>query len=413
MNATDYRRRFRDIVEHAPGRHFMLDYGGDQACASIFTYAPLLRKLGVHRLPRVNNLVQLSALPEDEFLQRYDIGIRWFYPRPSHRDRDLAEQFSDAMNIDIEMELEKGYVSGGAGAWFRDEWGVTWKRSAYYFDQAEHPLSGKSFDEIRRYPFPDPTDPLRTENLAADLQRCLQENPNYVVSLSQSYGGILETALWVRGYADFYMDLASESPEGLWLLDFLTDYFLEFNLRYLAAVEGKVHVLAIGDDYGMQDRLLISPTLWRKHIKPRYARLLAAVKTLYPHIRVFHHSCGAIFPIIGDLAEIGIDILNPIQPAAKDMEPERLKRSFGGLLTFHGGIDVQQLLPFGTPEDIRAEVIRRLRILSADGGYIVAPSHNIQANTPLANVLAFYDAVKEFGAEHVQQDGQRQTDRIR
>ncbi len=140
--------------------------------------------------------------------------------------------------------------------------------------------------------------------------------------------------------------------------------------------------------------------MWKIYIKPRYNELIDSIKSKYPHIKVLHHSCGSIYPIIEDLIDIGVDILNPIQPTAKDMDPEKLKTRFGRRITFHGGIDVQTLLPFGTIREIKSEVTKILEILSDNGGYIVAPSHNIQAGTPVENIIAFYDTVNEYTERH-------------
>jgi uroporphyrinogen decarboxylase len=197
------------------------------------------------------------------------------------------------------------------------------------------------------------------------------------------------------------LDIGSGSKEYRYLLDRINEYFIAWNKNYLASVDGKVDIVAIGDDYGMQDRTILSPEMWRKCIKPRYAELIDSIKSNYPNVKLFHHSCGSIYPIIDDLIEIGVDILNSIQPTAKDMEPEKLKKKYGDRITFHGGIDVQNLLPFGTPREIQSEVRRRLEILAENGGYIVAPSHNIQAGTPAENIIAFYEMVNEYASSYI------------
>ena len=396
MGKINYREKFHEILDHKNGRNFLLDYGGDQAAISVFVYYKVLKELGINKIPRINSFVQLSALPEDEFLRRYNIGFRWLYPRPSKKTRQIIEEHRETFDIDVEAEIKRGYVSGKIGNFFIDEWGVKWKRHAYYFEMVEHPLSGSNLEDIKKYVFPDPADKLRLENISEDLNKYYTENPNYIISLSQSYGGILETASWLRGFMNFYIDIGTNSKECNYLLDKIKEYFKEWNINYVSSVEGKVDIVAIGDDYGMQDRMILSPGMWRKYIKPRYKEEIENVKRKYPHIKWFHHSCGSIFPIINDLIEIGVDILNPIQPKAKDMEPERLKENFGDRITFHGGIDIQELLPFGTPKEIKREVVKRLDILSENGGYIIAPSHNIQARTPTENIFAFYDAVNEY-----------------
>lgn len=395
----NYKQIFNRIVNHEKGRSFLLDFGGDQASISIFAYKQFLNRIGIKRTPKINSLVQLSSIPEKEFLEKYNIGFRWLYPKPSRKSQILLEKYKDTINIDIDAEIKRGYVSSGTGKIFEDEWGVKWKRSAYYFEMTKHPLEGKSFEEIKKYKFPDPGDSERTKGLKNELQSYLDENSNYIISLSQSYGGILETALWLRGYMDFYIDIASNTRECRYLLDSITEYFIDWNCHYLKAIEGKVDILAIGDDYGMQDRTILSPEVWRKQIKPRYQNMIKNAKSKYPDLKWFHHTCGSVFPIIGDLIDIGVDILNPIQPTALDMQPERLKKTFGINIIFHGGIDIQKLLPFGTPDEIRNEVRRIISILSENGGYIAAPSHNIQALTPVENIIALYETVNELFIE--------------
>jgi len=399
-DAINYKEEFVKILSHENGRHFLLDFGGDQASVSIFAYGGVLSKLGIEGAPKINNFVQLSSLPEEEFLRKYKIGFRWLYPKPSRKTRELIEEFRETFEFDVRTEIQQGYAAGGSGKYFFDEWGVKWKRSAYYFEQVAHPLAGKSYDEITQFIFPDPSDRLKVENLKDELRAYSEENLQYIISLSQSYGGLLETALWIRGYMDFYLDMGSNSRECRYLLDGIKEYFIEWYKQYLSSVDGSVDIVAIGDDYGMQDRMLLSPEMWRTYIKPRYKELIDSIKSKYSHIKVFHHSCGSIYPIIEDLIEIGVDILNPIQPTAKDMDPAKLKRRFGRRITFHGGIDVQTLLPFGTVREIKSEVIRILEILSENGGYIIAPSHNIQAGTPVENIFAFYDTVNEYTERH-------------
>ena len=207
----NYKKIFKGIVEHKNNNIFMIDFGGDQASISIFAFSDVMKMLGINKEPRVNSLVQLSSATEKEFSDKFNIGFRWLYPKPSKKFRKLIERFKDVMNVDVKRELKQGYISGGKGSYFIDEWGVKWKRSAYYFEMVEHPLKGGSLEEIKNYKFPDPTDSLRVENLKKDLENCLNQNENFVISLSQSYGGILETALWLRGFTDFYIDIATNN----------------------------------------------------------------------------------------------------------------------------------------------------------------------------------------------------------
>ena len=396
----NYKAIFNDIIHHKHGKYTMLDFGGDQAAISVFAYDKTLRSIGVNRAPKINSLVQLSALPEKEFLKKYDVGTRWLYPKASKRTRELNEEYSAVINVDVEKEIRSGFVMGNADRFFYDEWGVKWQRSAYYFEQVKHPLQDLTYQEVRNYEFPNPEDPLRLQGTLIELEEYQTENPNYVILFSQSYGGILETALWLRGFEQFYMDLSLNTKICDYLLDAITDYLVTWTAYFLRELKGRVDVVAIGDDYGMQDRMLMSPETWREKIKPRHKHFIESFKNKFSHTYMFHHTCGSVTPIVEDLIDNGVDILNPIQPTAKGMEPSELKSKFGRRITFHGGIDVQKLLPNAEPRRIREEVLRIMEILSEDGGYIVAPSHNIQAETPTENIISFYDAVMEFKQMH-------------
>jgi len=158
-----------------------------------------------------------------------------------------------------------------------------------------------------------------------------------------------------------------------------------------------VDILWCGDDFGTQSGLLMDPDLWRAYFKPRIQYMFQEFRKINPEIKLAWHSCGSILPIIPDFIEIGLDILNPLQPLATGMDPRFLKDTYGEMLTFFGAIDVQHLLPSETPAVVKREVKRIASILGNGGGYILAPAHNVQPDTPVENVLAMYDAVREMG----------------
>jgi uroporphyrinogen-III decarboxylase len=149
----------------------------------------------------------------------------------------------------------------------------------------------------------------------------------------------------------------------------------------------------IGDDVGGQQGMVISPDHWRRYLKPRLAELIASLKALNRDIRIAYHSDGNIYPIIPELIEIGLDVLNPVQPAC--MDPARLKREFGERLCFWGSIDEQKTLPFGSPANVREEVLTRLTTLGREGGLIIGPTHHVQLDTPLENFWAMVDTVTQ------------------
>ena len=161
-------------------------------------------------------------------------------------------------------------------------------------------------------------------------------------------------------------------------------------------IEMGADVLCCGDDFGSQTSLMMDQNTFRRVFKPRIKEMFAEYRKVNPNIKIAWHTCGAVKPIIPDFIELGLDFLNPIQPLARDMEPQQLKDEFGRDLGFFGGICVQDLLPNGTPEEVEAEVIRRAGILGKGGGYIIAPAHNIQEDTSMENIMALFDTVKEL-----------------
>jgi uroporphyrinogen-III decarboxylase len=199
---------------------------------------------------------------------------------------------------------------------------------------------------------------------------------------------IFEAAWALRGYEQLMMDFV-EDPD---LAETILEIPYRFNLTAAEIlVRMGVDMIWLGDDVGQQHRMLFSPKLWRRFFKPRMANFIATLKAINPQLKIAYHSDGCIYPIIPDLIEIGLDVLNPIQPAS--MDPVKLKREYGRHLCFWGSIDEQHTLPFGTPGDVRREVQERLRTLGAHGGLIIGPTHNVQLDTPLENFWAMVDAI--------------------
>jgi len=204
---------------------------------------------------------------------------------------------------------------------------------------------------------------------------------------------IFETSWYLTGLEKFLVDLITDAPYMKYLLDKVMEINIETG-KHLISIGADI--LWAGDDFGTQHGMIMDPGLWREIFKPRINLMFEEFRKVNPEIKLAWHSCGSIPEIIPDFIEIGLDILNPLQPQAKGMDPEFLKKEYGKDLVFFGGIDIQHLLPYETPEKIRKEVKRICRILGKGGGYILAPAHNIQPDTPVENILAVYEAVKEI-----------------
>ena len=258
-----------------------------------------------------------------------------------------------------------------------------------YQEAVVHPLANAATTaEIERFDWPDPQ-AWDTSGLAAECAEwqdypicCGSYEPFYLYSRLRG----MEAAL-----ADLVENpaLAEAALERIWWIH------ASIFRRILDAVGDRIDLMYVAEDLGTQESLLLSPALFRRFLKPGMARLIELVHAR--GVRVFHHDDGAIRPLIPDLIETGIDMLNPVQWRCRGMQREGLAQDFGRSLVFHGGVDNQQTLPWGTPEDVRREVRRNIEIFSAAKGYIVAPCHNLQANTPTDNILALYEAVHSAG----------------
>jgi uroporphyrinogen decarboxylase len=191
------------------------------------------------------------------------------------------------------------------------------------------------------------------------------------------------------------MDLVMHPEIVHYALDQLFDFAYESTTRIYEAIPGRVNISYVAEDFGSQESLLFSPKQIRTFFIPRMKRMIDLAHSAGAY--AFFHSDGAVRPILPDMIAAGIDVLNPIQWRCVGMARAGLKRDFGDDLIFHGAVDNQQTLPFGTQDDVRAEVAANIEILGAGGGYIIAPCHNIQANTPPENVVAMYEAGREFG----------------
>jgi uroporphyrinogen decarboxylase len=182
------------------------------------------------------------------------------------------------------------------------------------------------------------------------------------------------------------------------LFDRLLELKLAFSEMALPELVALVDVVAEFDDYGTQTSQLISPRMFRQQLKPRLRRLFARIKRLAPDAKLLFHSCGSVRPIIPDLIETGVEVLNPVHVRAVGMEPSALKRDFGDALVFWGGgVDSQGVLPRGTPQQVKDDVRRNVEALAPGGGYVFSPVHNIQADVPPQNILAMLEALETYG----------------
>jgi uroporphyrinogen decarboxylase len=277
-----------------------------------------------------------------------------------------------------------------------DEWGTTWqmKPGILYYEIVDCPLRYATVSDLSRYPWPDLAHSSRFAGLASEAAS-LHSQGFAVVGLS---GVSPVEQIWsLRGLDTWLVDLVENLEFARALLAIVTDLMLAGVEALLDEVGQYVDVLVMADDQGTQQGPLISPKLYRALIKPHHARLIAAIKQK-TRAKVFFHSDGNVFPLIGDFIDIGVDVLNPVQVSARQMgDTASLKRLFGDRLAFCGAIDTQAVLPFGTTEDVRREVRRRISELGPRGGYILAAVHCVQPGVPPENVYAMLEEASIAG----------------
>lgn len=283
-----------------------------------------------------------------------------------------------------------------------DEWGIEWWKpqdQGFYYDMRRHPLAEiDSVENLARFKFPDPLDPGRYEHMA-ERANDLMNHRQVAYVLGRNAPGIFEIALWMRGFENFYCDMMDNQVFAEALLDTIMEIKMKYWARALELVGPNVMMVSEADDLASQDRCLVSPDLYRKLIKPRHTKLFAFIKKqAQVPVKIFYHSCGAIASILPDLIESGIDVLNPVQISAKGMDTRALKKAFGKDITFYGGgVDTQHVLPHGTRQQVRDEVKRRIEDLAPGGGFIFNTVHNIQADVPPQNIVAMWEAMRDYG----------------
>ncbi|HIC95413.1 TPA: hypothetical protein EYP12_02160 [Candidatus Bipolaricaulota bacterium] len=346
----------------------------------------VLRAIDHEEPDRVPIHVTFTPQVAQKLRERFDIG-------EDVKDAALGTFFGDDMiavvpQYDITSEYAQRWSDLNPGETFTDRFGMIWKKTEHYIEPIRGPLEEATLEELERYRFPDPLD----ESMYREVREIIASYSDDYALLGFAPQTMFELAWHLRGFDRFLMDMVSNRDFAELLLDKALEYKLAIAKEL---VEMGVDIIHFGDDFGSQHRMLISPKLWRELIKPRLARACEEVRKLNPKIKIDYHSDGYIEPIIPDLIEIGVDILNPIQP--KSMDPVRLKRKFGDKLAFRGTIDIQETMISKDPQDVINEVKERITTLGQGGGLIIGPTHNVQPDTPLENIMAFYEAVERFG----------------
>ncbi len=381
--ALTSRERVRLALDHHEPDRVPIDLGGTGVTSiTKAAYVPLKEHLG---LPpedvRISDEMQQLPYLTDDLLERFRVDSRIVRLPPT--DLPGAEALDD----------------GDYWA-MRDRWGIKWrmpKVGGLYYDLAKFPIEECTTAGLDAYHWPEPEPPELWARLGREAKRLSETTDSLVVGNGIGGGGIFEQACWTAGPESFLMAMALDRPFCERLLDGILERYLESVDRYLDAVGQYIDVFAFGDDVCGQDGWLFSPELYISLVKPRQRRFFDAIKAR-TRAKVLYHGCGAVFDLIPHLIDVGVDILNPVQLSARGMDSRRLKAAYGRDITFWGGgVDTQQVLPFGTPQQVRDEVRRRIDDLAPGGGFVFSAVHNIQAFVPPENIVAAFDEAFAHG----------------
>jgi uroporphyrinogen decarboxylase len=312
----------------------------------------------------------------EDYQEYYNFPVRIYEPRATRLKTDFTV-FYDSL------------PPGTRSLDWNPEWGVMGAPgSTAHFQEMLHPM--RKFTEsqqIRDYPWPDFLADYRWEGATGAVDAIKQRDLVCAAFMEMT---LFEVAWYLRGMEDFMMDLTSGDDMALLLLDILTEMRVGMAQRY---ADAGVDVLMLGDDVATQLNMMMSPGLWRATLKPRLARVIAAAKQIRPEILIFYHGDGNMEAILPDLIEMGVDVLNPVQPDC--MDPVRMKAIYGNHLAFWGCIGTQTTMPFGSPSEVKRTVRHLIDTVGAGGGLFLAPTHTLEPDVPWANVEAFIEAVRD------------------
>ena len=377
------RQRVRAAINHEIPDRVPIDLGGNQTGIHKLAYEALCKHLGISDSVVIMDAVQQLAQPCEKVLERFHVDTRYI----------RAGAGSDYKGGVVIKQRD-----GRTWHDLTDEFGITWSMpddQKLYMDISHHPLANATIRDINDYPFPRGNDPARFAGLRERAMMLRKETPYAVVTGIS--GVVYEICWYLRGLEQWFMDMLLQPSFCEALMEQTLKFWLDWFKGFLDEVGDIVDVIMIGDDLAGQSGPLFNPEFYRKVVKPRHKKLVQYIRSR-TNAKIWYHTCGSCMTYIPELIDNGVDILNPVQITAKNMDPQELKNKFGKKIVFWGGgCDSQKTLPFGTPQEVENDVRHNVEILKAGGGYVFNNIHNIQAGVPAENIVAMFDAAYKFG----------------
>lgn len=403
------RERVQLALMHKEVDKIPVDFGGHRSSGIMaLAYRDLRRELGLPEKPiLVYDFIQQLAVIERDILDLFQVDVvgleHLFVDEPDYwKDWELPDGTPCKIPSFIEVEkTEEGWIVRG------DEGQpiCVQRPGCLYFEQCYFPLA-KSTDEtferleyylaqVMWFRLGTPPYPWSWEKQKEYAERLRKSTERAIYA---AFGGnLLETSQFVFRIDNLFTEIALNPSRIHRFLDRVVEHHLANLEKFLETFGPYVDIIGFGDDLGMQTGPQISPAMYREFFKPRHALMWQTVKKKFPHLKVALHCCGSVYKLLPDLIEAGLDIIQPVQITAKDMEPEKLKKEFGRDIVFWGGgCDTQRILPFGTPEEVRKNTRHNITVFAPGGGYVFQQVHNIMAGVPPQNIVAMFEEVNSF-----------------
>ena len=366
-------RALRALHHQVPDR-IPLDLGSTN-CTTMtkVAYDNLKKYLGIEKETKFMMENFQIVFIDEEVLKVLEIDTRGIHPQPV-----FFKKVVDERTYFNEFGIKYHMPEGGL-----------------YYDMIEHPLAGKNIEELQDYEWPDPA---KTMNLSGVREKAknLKESNEYLLVGDMIDTGIFEPCWYLRGFENFLVDLLTDVDFVTTLLEGMYNYQLKKYSLFLQEVGEFLDVIFVGDDLATAESVIMSPKTYREIIKPYHQEYFKNLKKMAPQAQLLYHSCGSIFSFIPDLIEVGVDILNPVQVSAQNMNTKTLKEKFGEELSFWGAIDTTRVLPQGTEEEVKREVRKRIDDLGPEG-YVLTSVHDIQPDVPPENIVAMFEEAKKYG----------------
>ncbi len=376
MGKMTSKQRVNTALNYKEPDMIPIDFGGVHTSLHNYAHRALKKFYNLDGPEaEIQEILQQIVFPDKRILEMFQVDIAGVYPKaPSN------------------WELKIDHVKDE----WADEWGTVYVRpeGGYFYDIKKHVMTDFTLEDLKNYKFSDPYDVSRKEGLKEEMKDIREKTDKAIIIFNYTWG--LWESLWLfRGFEQAYIDIASNKKFVQYFWEKLLWWMKAFWDNLLSAVGNDIDILQLGDDLGTQRGPVFNPNIYREMLKPLHKELVSSIKTKTDS-KIYFHSCGDVNWAINDFIDCQIDILNPVQVGASNMDSKDLKEKFGDRISFWGGGCDNNILLNGTTEEVREEVVRRINDFAPGGGFVFAPIHNIQANTPPENIAMMYETAVEL-----------------